>query len=256
MTWDVEVPGLSGDTGIIRAALTCAGYELIEENPENSNLWILHHPKYAFFESAGEVHADATELAGRLRDIARLEGETFDFQVGAIRKKSSDGSTIKNVFASLSACIKVSVKGEGRVIPNPNISEEERLSRAAEAAQREAEVRRAALIGRMSAALTKPAVLHVMELLAIQEPSATELGHIIDLVTDDCGGDIAGYTTKPELSRFHRSINHPSVMGLKARHAVSYQEPPPKPMTESQAKSFAQRIGREWLKHYEQNNSG
>jgi hypothetical protein len=256
MTWDVEVLRLSGDTGIIRAAFLFAGYKLIEEDPGNSNLWFLRHPKYDSFESAGEVHADAIALAGRLREIAKLEGETYDFEVGAIRKMNSDGSTNRNVFVSLSACIEVSVKGEGQVIPNPNISEEERVRYAEEVAQHEAEGRRVALIGRMGAALTKPVVLQVMELLAIQEPSATELGHIIDLVTDDCVGDITGYTTKPELSRFNRSINHPSVMGLNARHAVSNQEPPPKPMTESEAKLFAQRIGREWLKQYEQSKSG
>lgn len=55
-----------------------------------------------------------------------------------------------------------------------------------------------------------------------------------------------------EFERFDRSINHPKAMGLEARHAVSKVDPPPKPMTLAEARTFAHRVGTAWLATFDQ----
>ena len=86
-----------------------------------------------------------------------------------------------------------------------------------------------------------------MKLLKIPEPTTTELGHIVDLVQNECRGSMGKYATRNQLRRFSHSINHPDVFGLKARHAVSAEESPPNPMGYAEAREFARSIGALWL---------
>ena len=77
------------------------------------------------------------------------------------------------------------------------------------------------------------------------------LGHIIDIVQDACQGDLNAFASKNKITQFNRSINHPKVMGLKARHAISQEQPPPKPMSFEEACLFAKGIGRAWIESLE-----
>jgi hypothetical protein len=86
-----------------------------------------------------------------------------------------------------------------------------------------------------------------MELLAISSPTAAELGHICDLIQDAQRGDLTGLTSDAQRIRFERSINHPAVLGLRARHAVSYEQPPQNPMTLDEATQFVRSLADKWL---------
>jgi hypothetical protein len=43
-------------------------------------------------------------------------------------------------------------------------------------------------------------------------------------------GDLSDIATGKQLTRFNRSNNHPDILGLKARHAVANDDPPPDPL--------------------------
>jgi hypothetical protein len=64
------------------------------------------------------------------------------------------------------------------------------------------------------------------------------MGHIADLIQDDIGGAMRDLVSGNQLTRFYRSINHPDVFGEQARHIVSKEEPPPKPMNIHEARKF------------------
>jgi hypothetical protein len=61
------------------------------------------------------------------------------------------------------------------------------------------------------------------------------------------GDAIRDLVSRNQLTRFHRSINHPEVYGDQARHITSGQEPPPKPMKLDEARTFIRNIAELWL---------
>jgi hypothetical protein len=251
MDWQVEIRKIYGDEQTLRAVIEGAGYELIQEVSGNSNSWILKHSKYNSFDSAQFVYDDANNLATSLSAISRIEGEDFRLEIGAVLKKNEDGSTNKIVFASVFEHLTLTAHVAAVAIHNPNNSEEERSRLTKEAERREADRKKAAKVARMKAALRNPRVLQVQELLAIPNPSGTELGHIVDLVKADCAGDMRSFCSNAELSRFYNSINNSSVLGLEARHLTKNYKPPAKPMKKNEARAFAHGIGRKWLQTYE-----
>ncbi|MBW4485950.1 MAG: hypothetical protein KME14_25780 [Tildeniella torsiva UHER 1998/13D] len=254
MTWCAELKIISGNEDVIGSVLANVGYKFVEDKHQDSGKWLLEHPKYSEVSSSKEVYTDAIEIIEKFNKTAQIEKEDSRLEFVSVRYESSSGIMKRHFFAELSTCVLggAQLRGEGRIIRNSHLSEDEIIRRIKEAEELEKKKKEATLIRRMSSALTKPAVLYVMELLSISDPSMTELGHIIELIVEDCDGDLTEFTTKAEQSRFERSINHPSVMGLKARHAVSKNQLPPKPMNENEAKSFAHRVGQEWLR--KQNN--
>ena len=101
---------------------------------------------------------------------------------------------------------------------------------------------------RVALVLREPIALRVMQLLKAEKPSGTELGHIIDLVRDACGGDLKQLANDVEVNRFCRSINHPAAFGMRARHAISRHEAPPNPMDVGEVVAFARKVASEWLR--------
>ncbi len=246
MTWISELSGVSGDGEVVRVALTRNGYEIYEDS-EDASTWLVQHPKYNQFASASEVHEDTKSIISQLVQMAELEGIELSASAGSVRRVNPDGTTNKNIFVTIYSCIRLETRVKATIIYNSEISEEERLRRQAGAEEHEAARKRAAAISRVSAAINNPTVIQISKLVRTSDLTMTEAGHIIDIVKDDLNGDLSALTTKAELKRFERSINHPEVMGLAARHAVTNEQPPPRPMTEEAARSYAKRIGREWL---------
>ena len=244
MTWFIEILAIAGDESIVQDVLQHAGYKISETNEENRRVKLLSHPKYESFQAANDIHLDSMSIERKLREFSRLESIKLGIQFGPVRSKNLHGSIHLYIFSNVSQ--KDGVKGEWREMPKPALSAEARKKRAEEAAAQETEQRNA-LVALLGAALENPTVLKVMELLNIEEPSLTDLGNIVELVQDACHGDVRRFASKAEITRFKRSINHPEVFGLTARHAVSSESPPPDPMTYDQARLFARRVGESWL---------
>jgi hypothetical protein len=184
--------------------------------------------------------------------FSELDGTKLGIQFGPVRLHHPNGSTNRHIFAELHAVIgNASLVATATVTRNPALSDEEHKKLLEEAAARAEEQRRNALVRRATAALQHPRVLEVMKLMSIPEPTTTELGHIVDLVQDACGGNIDRYASAKQLRRFKYSINDPTVFGLGARHAVAKTEPPAQPMNIEEARAFARGIGAAWLKEFE-----
>lgn len=246
MRWLVEVPKVIGDHALVTAVVERTGYKLVAEDTAGPRL-LLTHPKYDECETASLVHADAKPLAETLRRFSELEGTPVGIAIGAVQLKQPDGTKHKHIFAEVHAEISMTLSATATVTRNPAISDAEHQRLVAEAEAKAAEQKRSSIIRRASAALQRPRILEVMELMNTAEPTTTQLGHIVDLVQDECGGDLKRYTNREQLKRFKRSINNPQVFGLKARHAVSAEDPPRKPMDYAEAIAFAHSIGRSWL---------
>lgn len=203
------------------------------------------------YESSSQVHDDSKNLADNIRRFSETNGAKLWIQFGSVRQHNPDGSTNRHIFVEVHETIAFSDTVAATVIRNPTLSEEEHQKLLAEAATRAEKQKRNAIVRRAAAALRNPRVPEVMELMNIPEPTTTELGHIVDIVQDSCRGDLGKYTSTTQLKLFGRSINHPTVFGLGARHAISNEVPPSKPMTLEEARSYAKGIGAAWLKELE-----
>ena len=252
MRWSVEIANLIGDEDLLFQILGRVSYELQMLNDRGFQGRVLHHRKYEHFESATQVHDDAKNLADMIRRFSELEGSRLGIQFGPVRLHHPDGTTNRHIFAELHAVLgSVSLVATATVTRNPALSEEEHRKLLKEAAARAEEQRRNGIVRRATAALQDARVLEVMKLMSIPEPTTTELGHIVDLVRDACGGNLDNYASAKQLRRFNHSINDPTVFGLGARHAVSKTDPPAQPMNLEEARAFARSIGAAWLKEFE-----
>lgn len=68
-----------------------------------------------------------------------------------------------------------------------------------------------------------------------------------DLIQNDADGDLVRFASEAQFTRFNRSINHPDVLGLKARHAVSNVESPPDSMSMIEATQFIIDVAEKWI---------
>ena len=73
------------------------------------------------------------------------------------------------------------------------------------------------------------------------------MGHIADLIQDEMGERMKALASSHQLTRFYRSINHPEVFGEQARHIVSQADPPPHPMSLSEAQQFVRALATRWM---------
>lgn len=252
MKWSIELLKTPDDIELIRSAIAHSGYAIAEATFGSEVSWVLTHPKYREYESAGLVREDVIQLQSRLSEIGAVEDVDLDIKVGDVWKQNTDGSVNKYGFAELVGGVVAGGTMKCGTSSNLDLSEEARARLIAEAQRIENAQKRKAQISRIRLAIDKPIVVQIMKLLKVSSLSMTEAGHIVELIQDDLRGDLSEFATNNEITRFKRSINHPAIMGLGARHAVPKGDPPPKPMTESEARSFARQIGLKWLKSHEQ----
>jgi hypothetical protein len=86
----------------------------------------------------------------------------------------------------------------------------------------------------------------VQEILA-QELTPTTIYHIYELIRADQGSALKELASSNQLDRLTRSVNHPDVHGHAARHIVSENEPPSKPMRIDEARSFIRELAYRWF---------
>jgi hypothetical protein len=145
MGWRAEILRIHGDERVLREVLMGSGYDLVRNDAANASSWLLIHPKYAELESANDIHKDAADVAERIREIARLENETLDLEIGAIlRFKEEELKETHIIVSPASITLTLESTATITVIPNQNLPEEERARLAEEMAKREAERKQAA----------------------------------------------------------------------------------------------------------------
>ena len=251
MRWSVEIADVLGEEKMLLQILRNVGYEVHKLSEQGYQGRVLHHQKYNDFETSKHVHDDSKNLAHNIHRFSETNGTKLGIQFRGVRQHNPDGSTNRHTFTEIHETLALRSSVTSTAIQNPALSEEVHQKLLTEAATQAEEQKRNAIVHRAVAALQDSRVLEVMELMSIPEPTTTELGHIVDIVQDSCRGDLGKYTSTTQLKLFGRSINHPMVFGLGARHAISNEAPPSKPMTLEEARSYAKGIGAAWLKELE-----
>jgi hypothetical protein len=96
-----------------------------------------------------------------------------------------------------------------------------------------------------------PEIARALRLRNAQKLMWTDLHRLYEVLRAEVGGDAAivksGWTSKSQIERFTRSADSVAVAGDDARHGVERMQPPAKPMTLSQARSFIDALLGKWL---------
>lgn len=95
-------------------------------------------------------------------------------------------------------------------------------------------------------------VVKVERLLEEQAHDWVNLARVLEVIERDVGGKSKliqqGFSNRTERSLFGSTANHPAAAGDLARHGVSKEEPPDKPMTLPDACAYVERIRQRWLR--------
>ena len=255
MRWFAEVKDVVG-IRLIGDLLEDLSMTLLDENGE-------HFIVSELFEAL-ETAADVRKLAERAQSIIAeaAEGDS-EIECGfrlrtVIFEQAQDGSRKKHAFATGAAIMggRATMHAVGRVTGSTQALSAEELRRIEEERQeREYQrVRKRAALQIVSA--FKDDRSRQVQRFLRGELTPQTLGHVADLIQADLGAAMSVWISGNQLTRFYRSINHPSVFGDSARHIVSSVEPPPKPMSLDEARQVIRELAIQWLKYKAGLNNG
>ena len=247
MRWLVEISDIHGDERLLGDILACLKIKLHREDDKT----YLLSDSFESLSSSSEVW----KLAERVRDVisevsSTIPAASISFSLGNLHEQKEDGSWNKNMFVFVSEPAELIVTADAvivKVTPSTEISKEEKTRLEAEQRERDYQENLALLSSRISSAFLDERALKVHRFLQ-QELTPLRMGHIIDLIQDDLGQNLASFASKRNLSRFYRSINHPDVFGDESRHITSNDEPPPNPMSLSEAQTFVSNVADSWFR--------
>jgi len=99
--------------------------------------------------------------------------------------------------------------------------------------------------------LRNKAVAKVLRLLHTKDEDWVNLYRVYEVIEQETGGPDAiskrGWASKAELKLFKHTANSVSAIGDDARHGSDNIQPPPTPMTLSDARSLIRNMVRNWL---------
>jgi hypothetical protein len=245
MKWHVEISDLAGDLRLLTDVLK----ELSLTLEEHEGKLLLSGPELESMDTSSEVQAYVRRVSEIAREVAKhTPSIELGFSVGAVLQKTASGIS-RHHFVVVSETVHSHVSTHAAVIKCmlAIVPSEEELRRQEELLkERQYQELRLSAVSRLVSAVKHERALIVQRLLN-QEPTPQLLGHIADMIKDDLGGGLYRLASKNQMSRFYRSINHPDVFGEKARHIVSYDEPPPNPMNLAEGTAFIRELARAWL---------
>jgi hypothetical protein len=182
-------------------------------------------------EQSAEVDRRATEIVRVLNGAARVEhGNSREVSVGAVALVGADGQAERIVHASttgLTIRSRLGAVGGGGQLESARTE----LDRAAEAG------------------LTSPDAERALRIFGRDDCNYRDLYAVFEIAEAALGKRLytGSVVTKPEVSRFTRTANHPLALGDAARHGHSNEQPPQNPMPFDQAHELMRRILRMWL---------
>ena len=240
MRWKVELESIKGDQRLLADLLSELSLNLVldEDRP------YLHSDLFESLETAQEVHELAREKVSFLNDIIRWGGDIELFcAVSQVWMRRPDNTykphtllQVANLSSSGSIqSVECTVNGE-----KPTQAEKKEW-----AYQRD----RDKAIPLLVAATKDERVVNVLQLLA-GELTPFTMSHLGEIIENDMGkgrNNLVPGASVNRWKRFDRSMNHPTVYGLQARHPVSNDEPPSNPMYRDEAEHFIRLIAERWL---------
>lgn len=254
MRWLVELCNTAGSERLLSDILRRFSLEVIEMD----GVKYLRGKPLEGNSAPQEVYAVAKRIEDILKESAtRPPYPEASFSVGGkVLDLSVPEPARTCIFVRGASSVQANYSSGGAVSVGPTVAmtdeerlrqEEERLRQEKE--QREHEYQRVLELTSVAvlSAFADENALMVQRLLAAPlQP--LELGHIAEIIESDLGGLKRNLASIAEWTRFNRSINHPVVFGQAARHIVTSQDPPPRPMDLGEATAFIRRVSAEWLK--------
>jgi len=226
----VELIGHRFDLEELKGFLDGGPYAITEEEGQ----FFLSSDRFNEIESAGAVRSAAQNLIGTLNGLARIRSAEFrNVSVGDVKSEDSTGRRTFHAFVS--DAITVRGRATARVVFRNGHS----------AAPQEG----GELNLWLGVADADPRVRQALDYLNGPETTWNDLYRAVEVVESDVGGIIteAGWASRTALSRFKRTANSHAALGPDARHGTDDTEPPPKPMTFTEAFELVRNIHRQWL---------
>jgi len=232
--WMVELKGERADFKYIQNMLCSSELGVIEENGK----FYLRAAKFDTLSSLYDVRAQAKALLQYLNGAAKLESQSF--QTVELGSAVKEGDKVHRVLElgvgwSRSWGSTIIVK-HGEQVPSKSPEEENELT---------------AVERYMVVAKECPEVAKVLGLLASEETTSWgTLYKVYEVVRSDVGGAMYKneWIGESEERLFKRTANSPVAIGDEAaRHGYQKEQPPPNPMSLTQARSLIANLVKRWI---------
>jgi hypothetical protein len=247
MRWRVEINDRGGDDRLLRDVLETNSIQLEEEAGNQS----LVGDAFEAFGTAAEVYEFASRVQSIVTEIGQADPDILmSFQIGGVVEKLENGALRTHVFmtgrvASLSSATALLSLTVQR---GPALSDVDRKRIEDEQKELAYQEKRLRASARVVSALKDERALQVQRLLR-KDLNPLRMGHIADIIQDDMCGAMKNFVSDKQLTRFYRSINHPTVFGEQSRHIASKHKPPRNPMSLDEARRFIRDLAARWLEH-------
>lgn len=225
--WSVELRGHRYDLELVARVFGSPDCRV----HERGGRYFASSTKFDMLEAGGDVLDTASTLVDQINAAMGLRHGGFQsISLGA----AFDGDPLYKGATHIR--LSETIKSTARLFP-PTISQA--------GVPPPAEDDRAAQYVRL--AQSDPEVAAVLRFLRDDEPSTFDIGKVIDDIIGKRTIVKKGWATEAEVSSCLGSINNDKVMGTAARHALSPQDAPRKPMDLAQARDFAKAIACKFL---------
>lgn len=233
MEWFVQLKGDDFDLKKLSKSLTSQKLCIVQENEE----FLLKSSDFNQLANADEVRTKAEEILYLVNGSARLAlGTRNPITVAHVVKIDDDGRRTD--------CVSVSDTAHGR----NSISKTIRGSNDAVKEIHQADP----IPNWIRIAQDDAAVAKALRLLGRGVNDWVSLSRVYDVIEQDIGGLVNitnnGWTTRNQIRRFKHTANSPGAIGDLARHGGETTQPPPDPMSFSEAKSLIETILHNWLR--------
>lgn len=233
--WIVQLTGDPGDLAALAQSLTSDEIQVSREEED----YILTSTKFDAVREANNVLLKAKDIVAFLNGACRLVLDSVEpVGIGSVYRRREDGTREFHLFA------------EGGTIHLRASSPTVTLTRADGTTE---VMRPADLVNEWAMlAMSESAISDVLRFFGTGKLDWVNLYRIFEIITDDVGGldPIVGngWATRSSMRLFKQTANSPGAIGDEARHSVESTQPPPNPMSLSEARALVSAITHAWIR--------
>lgn len=235
MAWMVQLDGDTSDLVSLAQALTGTNINVSHDGQD----YVLTSDRFAQTHDAAVIRQEAEDVVAMLNGASRLAlGTTQSIRVGAVYWRREDGKRDIFVFPE-PAAIRLRAFSPTVKVAHPDGT--------VEAFHPADPVKQWTTL-----ALSNDAVANVFRIFSAGTLDWVNLYRIFEIVAKDVGGldsiALNGWATTALMRQFKHTANSPGALGINARHGAETTQPPPKPMTISEARTLVTSIVHIWLR--------
>ncbi|HEY2919924.1 MAG TPA: hypothetical protein VGK77_13140 [Candidatus Binatia bacterium] len=234
MDWEVRITGSQVVLGHLVDVLKDREPSLVRDG----DTFVLRAKEFQTLADGGSVQARAKEIVEALSTLARLGLQSVEsLEVGNVTRVREDGR--RDYFLNAeSGHLRITGGLTSMVVKRADGTVQEHKPADAIPAW-------------LSKALLDPTLLRALRLRDSDALAWPDLYRLFEVIEAGLGGESGlvarGSATRDTVRRFCHSANSVAAAGDQARHGVERTEPPARPMTISEARSFVDGLLRHWL---------